>query len=81
MLAIIMQIILRAPSIIIIGIPIIIKIKGIARTTYKTTDNWKLREFLPLILTHTDSSRRVSQQITGPIMFPNGKKKPAKAER
>jgi hypothetical protein len=80
-LAIITQITLRVPSNAIIGIPIIIKHNGIARTIYSSIDNWKLREAFPFMFTHEDSSLLVNQQIRGPITPPKGKKKPAKAER
>jgi hypothetical protein len=58
-----------------------IKHRGTVRTIYSSIDSWKFREAFPLILTHEDSSLRVSQQIRGPNTPPNGKKKPAKAER
>jgi hypothetical protein len=64
-----------------IGNPIRMKHKGMDRTIYSSTDSWKLRDALPFILTHDDSSLLVNQQISGPITPPNGKKKPAKAER
>ena len=48
---------------------------------YSSIDNWKLSEFLPFSLTHDDSSLLESQQISGPIIPPNGKKKPANDER
>jgi len=44
-------------------------------------DNWKLRDAFPFTFTHDDSSFFVSQQISGPITPPKGKKKPAKADR
>jgi hypothetical protein len=72
---------LRVPRRIIIGIPIKMKHKGTARTIYRSIDNWKLSEFLPLMFTQTDSSLFVNQHISGPIKPPNGKKKPAKADR
>lgn len=80
-LAIIIDITFSTPSIIMIGMPIIMKHNGIASTMYRSIDSWKLRAFLPLIFTQTDSSLLVSQQISGPIIPPKGKKKPAKAER
>jgi hypothetical protein len=80
-LAIMTQTTLRIPSKITIGKPIIMKHKGIASTIYSRMDNWKLRDAFPFEFTHDDSSLRVSQQIRGPITPPNGKKKPAKAER
>jgi len=61
--------------------PMMIKHNGIARTIYSSIDNWKLRAAFPLIFTHDDSSLLLSQQISGPITPPKGKKKPAKAER
>jgi hypothetical protein len=80
-LAIIMQITFRVPSNITIGMPIIIKNNGIARTIYRRIDNWKFRDAFPFKFTHDDSSLLVSQHISGPITPPKGKKKPAKAER
>jgi hypothetical protein len=80
-LAIITQTTLRVPSTIIIGIPIIMKHKGKARKIYSSIDNWKLIAFLPFIFTQADSSLFESQHISGPIIPPKGKKKPAKAER
>jgi hypothetical protein len=65
----------------IIGIPISIKHKGIIRTIYSSIDNWKFRDAFPFKFTQDDSSLLVNQQISGPIIPPNGKKKPAKAER
>lgn len=44
-------------------------------------ESWKFIEFLPFTLTHDESSLLESQQIRGPIIAPNGKKKPANAER
>jgi hypothetical protein len=64
-----------------IGMPIMIKHNGIARTIYSSIDNWKLSAAFPLIFTQDDSSLLVSQHISGPITPPKGKKKPAKAER
>ncbi|MDO9340554.1 MAG: hypothetical protein Q7T72_08515 [Bacteroidales bacterium] len=80
-LAIIIHITLRVTSKKIIGIPIIIKHKGITRTIYSNIDNWKLSEFFPFTFTQTDSSFLDSQHISGPIIPPKGKKKPAKADR
>jgi hypothetical protein len=80
-LAIITQTTLSVISKKTIGIPIMMKHKGAARTMYSNMDNWKLRDAFPFIFTHDDSSFLVSQQIRGPITPPNGKKKPAKAER
>jgi len=80
-LAIIIHTTLSVPSTTIIGIPIIMKQSGIARTIYSSMDNWKLIEFLPFKLTQADSSLFDSQQISGPKIPPKGKKKPAKAER
>jgi hypothetical protein len=77
----IMHITLRVPSNIIIGKPIIMKHKGIARTKYSRIDNWKLSAFRPFTFTHADSSLFDNQQISGPIIPPKGKKKPAKADR
>jgi hypothetical protein len=57
------------------------KHNGIARTIYKSIDNWKLIEFRPFKLTQADSSLFDNQQISGPKIPPTGKKKPAKAER
>jgi hypothetical protein len=73
-LAIIIQIILSVAKAIIMGIPMIMKHKGIARTIYSKIDKLKFREFLPLRLIHTDSSLLESQHIRGPIIPPNGKK-------
>jgi hypothetical protein len=80
-LAIITQITLRVISIKRIGNPIIMKQSGILRTIYSSIDIWKLSEFLPFSFTHADSSFFDSQQIRGPIIPPNGKKKPANDER
>ena len=80
-LAITRHIILSVTSSIIIGIPTIMKHKGIARTVYKSIDNSKLSEFLPLIFTQSDSSFLDNQQISGPIIPPKGKKKVANADR
>jgi hypothetical protein len=80
-LAIMIQITLRVTSIIIIGIPIIMKHKGIARTIYNSIDNWKFREFLPFRFTQADSSFFDNQHISGPIIPPKGKKKLAKADK
>jgi hypothetical protein len=80
-LAIIIQMTLRTTRKMIIGIPTRIKHKGITSIIYRSIDNWKLRDALPLSFTHEDSSLFVNQQISGPITPPNGKKKPAKAER
>jgi hypothetical protein len=63
------------------ALPIWIKHNGIASTIYRSIDNWKFKDALPFIFTHDDSSLLVSQHMSGPIMPPNGKKKPAKAER
>lgn len=57
-----------------IGIPIIIKHKGIAKTIYSSIDSWKLRDAFPFIFTQADSSLLVSQQIRGPIIPPKGKR-------
>jgi hypothetical protein len=81
MLAITMQIILRVISNIIIGIPIMMKHKGIARTMYNSIDNWKLIAAFPFKFTQFDSSLLDSQQISGPKIPPKGKKKLAKADR
>ena len=80
-LAIIIQITSRVPRTTIIGIPIIIKTKGIVRTMYRSIDNWKLRDAFPFKFTQDDSSLLVSQQMSGPIIPPNGKMNMAKAER
>lgn len=80
-LAIIKQITLRVTSAAIIGIPIIMKHKGKTSTIYSSTDNWKLSELFPFMLTQSDSSFFDNQHISGPIMPPKGKKKPAKADR
>jgi hypothetical protein len=81
MLAITRQIIFRVINNIIIGNPIIMKHKGIARTIYSSIDNWKLREAFPFKFTQSDSSLLDSQQISGPKIPPKGKKKLAKADR
>ena len=44
-------------------------------------DIWKLSDCFPFWSTHWDSSFLDSQQISGPIIPPNGKKNPANAER
>jgi hypothetical protein len=80
-LPIITQTTFNTPRTITMGIPIRIIQRGIANTIYNSIDNWKLSEFLPLMFTQVDSSLRDSQQINGPIIPPNGKKKPAKADR
>jgi hypothetical protein len=80
-LAMITQITLRVPIKITIGIPMIIKQRGMQRTIYSSIDNWKFRDAFPFSFTHDDSSLLVNQQINGPITPPKGKKKPAKAER
>jgi hypothetical protein len=80
-LAIIIQIILRITRNAIIGIPIRIKHKGKTRTIYSNIDNWKLSAALPFTFTQDDSSLFDSQHISGPIIAPKGKKKPAKADR
>lgn len=64
-----------------IGMPTIIIHKGMARTIYKSIDNWKLRDAFPFWSTHWDSSFFDNQHIKGPIIPPKGKKNPAKAER
>jgi hypothetical protein len=58
----------------IIGKPIIMKHKGMVRTIYRSTDNWKFIEFRPFSLTHADSSFFDNQQMSGPKTPPNGKK-------
>jgi hypothetical protein len=80
-LAMIKHIILSIPSKMTIGIPTIMKHKGIARTIYRSIDNSKLSEFLPFMFTQADSSFLDNQQISGPIIPPNGKKNPAKADK
>jgi hypothetical protein len=80
-LAMIIQITLSVPIKKIIGNPMIIIHRGIARTIYSNIDNWKLRDAFPFSFTHDDSSLLVNQQIRGPITPPKGKKKPAKADR
>ena len=80
-LAIIIHMILSVPSNIMIGIPMIMKQSGIARMIYSSIDNWKLRDDLPFSFTQADSSLLESQQIRGPIIAPNGKKKPENADR
>jgi hypothetical protein len=80
-LAKMIQITLRILIMAIMGIPIIMNTRGMARNIYSNTDSWKLRAFLPFRLTHSDSSLRVNQQISGPITPPNGKKNPAKADK
>ena len=80
-LAIMMQITFNMIRNMTIGIPTIMIHNGIERTRYKSIDNSKLRDDLPLRSTQRDSSFLVNQQIRGPIMLPKGKKNPAKAER
>ncbi len=80
-LAIIIHTTFSVTSTKIMGIPIIIKHKGIASTIYRRIESSKLSEDLPLKSTHCDSSFLESQQIKGPIILPNGKKNPANAER
>lgn len=74
MLAIIMQITLSNIRQPIIGIPIMIKHRGMARTVYSNSDIWKLSDDLPLISTQADSSFLDIQHMTGPIIPPKGKK-------
>lgn len=81
MLAIIIQITLSVKRTNTIGKPIMIKHKGMDRNIYSRIDNWKLSEALPFMLTQADSSLFDNQHISGPIIAPKGKKKPAKAER
>jgi len=76
-----MQITFKIPKKMIIGIPISMKHKGITRTIYRSIDSWKLIDAFPFSFTQEDSSLLDNQQISGPIIPPNGKKKPAKAER
>lgn len=73
--------ILRVPSIITIGIPIRIMHKGTARTIYSRIESWKFSEAFPFSFIHVDSSRLDNQHIIGPIIPPNGNRKPAKAAR
>ncbi len=77
----IMQMTFRKPRKITIGIPTIMKHKGIVRTIYNRIESWKLSDDFPFWSTHSDSSFLVNQQIRGPIIPPNGKKNPANAER
>lgn len=81
MLAIIIQTTFRTPKNAIIGIPIIIKHKGITSTIYSSMESWKFNDAFPFSLTQADSSLFDNQQISGPMIPPNGKKKPANAER
>lgn len=81
MLAMIMQTIFRTPRNITIGIPIKMKQRGNDSTIYNRIESWKFIEAFPFSFTQADSSFLESQQISGPIIPPNGKKKPAKAER
>jgi len=80
-LARIIQITFKIPRKTIIGIPISMRHKGITRTIYRSIDSWKLIDAFPFSFTQEDSSLLDNQQISGPIIPPNGKKKPAKAER
>lgn len=73
-LAMITQTISRMLRNISMGIPIMMKQSGIARTIYKSMENWKLIEAFPFSLTHADSSFLDNQQISGPIIPPKGKK-------
>jgi len=79
-LARIIQITFKIPRKMIIGIPIRMKHKGITRIIYSSIDSWKFIDAFPFTFTHDDSSLLVNQQISGPIIPPKGKKKPAKAE-
>jgi hypothetical protein len=56
------------------GIPTIMKHRGNASTIYRSIDIWKFRDALPFSLTQADSSFFDSQQISGPIIPPKGKK-------
>lgn len=81
MLPIVMQTIFKMPSAITIGIPIIIIIRGKASIMYSSIERLKFIAALPLMFTQAESSLRESQKISGPMMPPKGKKKPANAER
>lgn len=76
-----MQTIFIVPIIMMIGMPIIIKIRGIARTRYRSIESWKFIEAFPFSFTQVDSSFLDNQHTNGPIIPPKGKKKPAKADR
>jgi hypothetical protein len=76
-----MQTIFRTPRKIIIGMPMIIRQRGAARIIYNSIDNWKFNEALPFWFTQSDSSFLDNQQISGPMIPPKGKKKPANPER
>ena len=65
----------------IIGKPIIIKQSGMARIIYNKMESWKFIDAFPFSFTHADSSFLDNQQISGPMIPPNGKKKPANADR
>ena len=80
-LAIITQTIFNIPKNIIIGIPMIIKQRGIASTMYSSMESWKFIDAFPFSFTHTDSSFFDNQQISGPMIAPKGKKKPANADK
>lgn len=64
-----------------IGKPIIIKHKGITSIIYRRTDSSKFIDRFPFWSTQVESSFLDSQQMSGPIIPPKGKKKPANAER
>lgn len=81
MLATMIQTISSTPRNKSIGIPTRMKQSGIARMTYRSTEIWKFIAALPFVSTHADPSFLEIQQMRGPIMPPNGKIKPAKAER
>jgi hypothetical protein len=80
-LAITMHTNLKMARNINIGMPIKMKHKGIVNIMYRSIESWKFIEDLPLRLTHSESSFLDIQQISGPIIPPNGKKYPMNAER
>ncbi len=80
-LAIIMQITFRNTRKTTIGMPTMMTQRGIVRTMYSSIERLKLSDAFPFLSTHSDSSFLVNQQIRGPMIPPNGKKNPAKAER
>lgn len=75
------QMTLRNPRNITMGIPIMMKHNGIARTIYSKIEIWKFRDDFPFWSIHWESSFLDNQQISGPIIPPKGKKNPANAER
>jgi hypothetical protein len=78
-LAIVIQRIFRIQIAIRMGMPIIMKISGKARTEYSRIDRLKFMAARPLMFTQVESSFFDNQIISGPIIPPKGKKKPAKA--